>query len=170
MRKMMKKSIKFEYFLKINIFLILVYFLTRNQYVNARMNSDSMPSMSKLNTIELENSKYSIDIDNEMQIDSNSYGRLPDEMKEDSGFIQIRSKHGQLYECKMPTKSEGFEEDPEETEEGTITSFFGSSLSSSTEKSQYNFSLINEKINRFKKELDNLCIYRVNRVHLLSSE
>jgi len=132
---------------------------------------DSMPALSKLNTIELENHKYQIDIDSDMKLDSNYY-RLDDDKhvftdsfnKHDPGFIQIRSKHGQLYECRMPDMQDGFDEDPEHTDDDTVTSFFGSGFHNKQEveqKSQFNFSVIDEKINSFKRDLTNTCIYRV---------
>ena len=151
------------------ILLLNLIILRASNNVAAHDTPSSVSAMNKLNMIELENSKYTIDIENEMRIDSNYYRwdpatkRLPDSLnKDDLGYIQVRSKHGQLYECRMPSKSDGFDEDPAENDAGTMASFFGAGpLTSSSQKSQYNFSLINEKIHRFKSDLNNLCIYRV---------
>ena len=133
---------------------------------------DSMSALSKLNTIELENYKYQIDIDSDMKLDSNYYRLDADRdiftdsfNKNDLGFIQIRSKHGQLYECRMPDMQDGYDEDPDHTtDDDTMTSFFGSGFQKKQEvehKSQFNLSVIDEKINSFKKDLTNACIYRV---------
>ena len=130
---------------------------------------NSMAYMSKLNTVELENYKYQIDIDNEMQVDSNYYRIDPSigALQHDPGYIQIRSKYGQLYECRLPDKHDGFDEDSDDRDDEKSTSYFSGGGSQNEkeidQKSQFNFSIIDEKINRFKNDLTNSCIYRVSK-------
>jgi hypothetical protein len=143
--------------------LILVGFLIN---FTSSFDASHVESFSKLNTIELENYKYQIDIDNEMKVDSNYY-RIDPRISNDHhdlGYIQIRSKYGQLYECRLPDKQDGFEDDLDDSDDETLTSYFGGPPLNEKEldqKSQFNFTIIDEKINRFKADLANTCIYRV---------
>ena len=140
------------------------------------LNSDYMPSMSKLNTIELENHKYQIEIDSEMKIDFRLDTPLEAKAKQNLDYIQVRSKHGQLYECKMPITSDVFDEDADEEssrsgELAAISSFFGHSHSSQhgNHAQKFNFSLIDEKLDSFKKDITNMCIYRVKIMDFFTS-
>lgn len=167
----------------INAFLIACFVVITNH-----VKSESISSSSKLNTIELENFKYQIDIDKELKISSEfashpsfvssnlqsdqidtlklkTEEKLDQDYKE-SNIFTIKSIHGQAYECHLPDLlNEINDEGEDDFLDQLKPSFFESSSNYKrpNQKSIYNYTLIDEKIKRAMDYLksSNLCIYRV---------
>lgn len=116
--------------------------------------------LSNLNTFELENFKYQIDIDKEIKL-SNVHAsseaakavNMPTSTTNSLNVspIRIKSKHGQDYECYLPRNDE-FDELDE------ITSTNKNSISD-----QFNFTLVNEQVKNYASNLKDskTCIYKV---------
>ena len=167
----------------INNLIIIYCFILLNFNLNHGLTPTKQ--LSKLNIAEFNNYQYQVDIDKSLKIDSTyiqneSSQKLEtttaSNTKKDDNLIKVRSKHGQLYECKIPDLlNEFLEEDMQDSENNDAeeTSFFefskqNSQIDMSDKKSQYNFTLINEKIHRFMADLNKSgsCIYRVNYLSL----
>ena len=170
----------YKFKLVINNLIIIYCFVSLNFNLNNGL-TGPINQLSKLNIAELNNYQYQVDIDKTIKIDSRYTQNEPSQKLEttttgsntlkDENLIKIRSKFGQLYECKIPDLlNEFLEEDMLNSENSDVeeASFFEFSKQDnpsdkSDKKSQYNFTLINEKINRYMTELQKsgLCIQRV---------
>ena len=172
---------KYKFKLLINNLIIIFCFLSLNFNLNNGL-TGPINQLSKLNIAELNNYQYQVDIDKTIKIDSSYTQNEPSQQLEtttttasdtlkDVNLIKIRSKFGQLYECKIPDLlNEFLEEDMLDSENSDVeeASFFEFSKQAnpsdkSDKKSQYNFTLINERVNRYMTELQKsgLCIHRV---------
>ena len=168
---------KYKFKLVINNLIIILCFVSLNFNLNNGL-TGPINQLSKLNIAELNNYQYQVDIDKTIKIDSSYIQNEPSQKLEttttasntqkDGNLIKIRSKFGQLYGCKIPDLlNEFLEEENLDSENSDVeeASFFelANPNDKSDKKSQYNFTLINEKINRYMTELQKsgLCIHRV---------
>lgn len=130
-----------------------------------QINPQSIDTKSKLNTFELENFKYQIDIDNSIKPNQN------DPSNTSGNSITLKSVNGQAYNCKIgdslngPVNLYNLSEEDDEVDTEEPLSIFDTHLTKPNNKkpSQYNFTLIHERVNTFSADLKklNLCIYKV---------
>lgn len=113
------------------------------------LNKASSDSTSFLNSNEIENFKYQIDIDTSVK--QASKFNKDDDLNNKNDYISIKSVHGQEYECYLPNNQEYLnslnDDDSEETEKSNSNTI--------------NFTLVNEHIQNYSKKMKNYCVQKV---------
>jgi hypothetical protein len=104
--------------------------------------------LSKLNTIELNNYRYQIEIKDPIEENDNRH-------ISDPNFMRLKSIYGQTFECHLPTLNIEDQEDE---------------IPSKNKKKSINFTLVNETLRSYLKKLNDskYCIYKVVFFFLLS--
>ena len=115
------------------------------------INKASSDSASFLNSNEIENFKYQIDINTSVKLASKFNKDDDDDLNNKNDFISIKSVHGQEYECYLPNNQEYLnslnDDDSEETEKSNSNTI--------------NFTLVNEHIQNYSKKMKNYCVQKV---------
>lgn len=134
-----------------NVQICLIIILSLICSIIAASSDKGIASLSHLNTIELENFKYQIDIDKSIHL-SNDFDSTQNSDK--SAIINIKSVYGQAYECHLPNDYLSSIDDSEEFE---LTS-------NKNDNNQINFTLVNAKIQKYSSNLinTNTCIIKVS--------
>jgi hypothetical protein len=139
----------------------------------------SASKASRLGKLELENINYQIDIERVLQVDSVYSQQTNNDVPLAQNRVRIKSVYGQMYECELPdikSTLESLNEYEEDEGEELLramapsisnfdpSSFFETSSQVKTTK-QYNFTLINEKVNIQMAVFKNskMCSYRVKK-------
>jgi hypothetical protein len=113
------------------------------------LNKASSDPTSFLNSNEIENFKYQIDIDTSVKLASKF--NKDEDSNNRNDYISIKSVYGQEYECYLPNNPEYLnslnDDDSEKTEESNSNAI--------------NFTLVNEHIQNYSKKMKNYCVQKV---------
>ena len=142
------------------LFCYFILFLADSSH---QQQHQSIASLSRLDTVEIENFKYQIDIDRIVKpakISSFSLNEVNEKNTAENikkkDVLSLKNIHGQSYECYLP---EGLGDDSDKEEEQLDKKDSG-------RNSQFNFTLINEKIKKFSESMKNsqICLYKVSHM------
>ena len=149
-------------------YLVYILFIFLLSTVNSSQSRFS--SISRLNTFEIENYKYQIDIDKNVKLasssTSSSLSKQDDLLEKNSikspNVITLKNIHGQSYDCYLP---DNFNDDDDYDDNIEVNNVELKKSSNSSENSQLNFTLIDEKIKKFSESLknSNICLYKVSK-------